>query len=400
MNTNTKLRYISISFLLMSIATTCLAASAQTIQVGNVDELYSAVNNPANADATLNLAPGVYMLSATDPFGAARPNGGRLELQENMSLMGVIGDRIAVVIDANNLPASSYTVPGFTGRVAGVRIGRGRNSIEWVTVRNARFGTSNIDTTLRSPGNAFVTVAHIASSGSQRGVDLINHAQLGASGRTIEADVVDNDLFNNALGTIAQGMRAENVRTGPGTVINVRMTDNRSWGNLTGRFMGNNQATDSTVNVFSAGNRFFGNSVGSVIIAGYSSFATTQSNGNTVNFEAHGDHFTDNTSPWLYFGGIIVVGGESASTAQNVVNNNTVNVALWGCRMEGNNTWDILGVGARFMPESVGSPGVNNHVTIEIHDNGPGHGRWRPVEFFADTIPANPSLNNTVTVIR
>src|SRR5262245_30881664 len=185
------------------------AASAQTIQVGNIEELYSAVNDPVNWGATLNLAPGVYMLSATDAFGTARPNGGRLELQENMSLMGVSGDRSAVVIDANNLPASSYTVPGFTGRVAGVRIGRGRNSIEWLTVRNARFGTSNIDTTLLSPGTAFVTVAHIASSGSQRGVDLINHAQLGASGRTIEADVVDNDLFNNTLGTIAQGMRAE-----------------------------------------------------------------------------------------------------------------------------------------------------------------------------------------------
>lgn len=397
MNTNTKQRHISISFLFMIIATTFLAASAQTIQVGNVDELYSAVNNPANAGATLNLAPGLYVLSETDPFGAARPNGGRLELQENMSLMGVEGDRNGVIIDAASLPASSYIA---VIRVAAVRLGRGRNSIEWVTVRNARFGTSNIDTTLRSPGTAFVTVAHIASSGSQRGVDLVNNAQLGASGRTIEADVVDNDLFNNALGTIAQGMRAENVRTGPGTVINVRMTDNRSWGNQTGRFMGNNQATDSTVNVFSAGNRFFSNSVGSVIFAGYSSFATTQSNGNTVNFEAHGDHFTDNTTPSLYFGGLLVVGGENASTAQNLVNNNTVNVALWGCRMEGNNTWDLLGVGARFTPESAGSPGVNNHVTIEIHGNGSGHGRWRPVEFFADSIPANPSLNNTVTVIR
>jgi hypothetical protein len=78
MYTNAKQRIISISFVLMIIATTFLAASAQTLQVGNVDELYSAVNNPANAGATLNLAPGVYMLSATDPFGAARPNGGRL----------------------------------------------------------------------------------------------------------------------------------------------------------------------------------------------------------------------------------------------------------------------------------------------------------------------------------
>ena len=396
---NTK-TFRSISFLLMIMATAFVAASAQTIQVANVDELYSAANNPANAGAALNLAPGTYMLSVTDSSGAVRPHGGRLEFQENMSLIGVDGDRTAVVIDANNLPASSYLVPGFTGRVAAIRMGRGTNSIEWLTVRNARFGTANIDTTLQSPGTAFVTVSHISSSGSQRGVDLVNLALLGASGRTIEADVIDNDLFDNALGTIAQGIRMENVRTGSGTVINARMIDNRSWGNLSGRFMGNNLATNSTVNVFSSGNRFFGNSVGTVIFAGYSSMATTQANGNTVTFEAHGDHFTENTTPSLYVGGLLVVGGENASNVPNLVNHNTVNVSLWGCRMEGNNTWDLIGVGSRFTLPSVGSPGMNNHVTIELHGNAQGRGRWQPVEFFADSIPVDSSLNNTVTVIR
>lgn len=386
--------------LLIAIAAPVFAALAQTIPVANVEELYSAVNDQANAGATLLLAPGVYMLSATTTSGAARPNKGRLDLQEDMSLLGVEGDRSAVVIDANDLPAPSYTVAGFTGRVAAIRMGRGRTSIQWLTVRNARFGTSNIDTTLLSPGTAFVTVGHISSSGSQRGMDLVNLAQLGASGRTIEADIVDNDLFNNALGTIAQGIRMENVRTGAGTVINARMTDNRSWGNLSGRFMGNNLATNSTVNVFSVGNRFFGNSVGSVIFAAYSSMPTIQSNGNTVNFEAYGDHFVDNTGPFTYVGGLMVVGGENAASTQNLVNNNTVNVALWGCRMSGNDNFDIIGVGARFTPDSAGSPGVNNHVTIEINGNGQDRGRWQPTEFFADSIPNDPSQNNSVTVIR
>jgi len=71
------------------IAGAVLVPNAITAQipVGDVEELYTAVNNAANAGATLMLSPGVYMLSRTDPFGALRPNGGRLDLQEDMSLM-------------------------------------------------------------------------------------------------------------------------------------------------------------------------------------------------------------------------------------------------------------------------------------------------------------------------
>jgi hypothetical protein len=64
--------------------------------------------------------------------------------------------------------------------------------------------------------------------------------------------------------------------------------------------------------------------------------------------------------------------------------------------MERNNTWDLFAAGAFSLPESIGFPGANNHVTIEVH--GEGHGQ--PAEFFADSIPDDPSLNNSVTVIR
>jgi hypothetical protein len=43
----------------------------------------------------------------------------------------------------------------------------------------------------------------------------------------------------------------------------------------------------------------------------------------------------------------------------------------------------------------------NNHVTIEIHGDGNGKGRWQPVEFFADSLPAAPpNYGNSVTVIE
>src|SRR5687768_17486700 len=79
------------------------------IPVTNVDELYAAVNDPQNAGRKVVAAPGIYMLSATDASGFPRPNGGRLEFQEDMSLIGVTGDRAAVVINAINMPSSSLT---------------------------------------------------------------------------------------------------------------------------------------------------------------------------------------------------------------------------------------------------------------------------------------------------
>src|SRR4051812_28110839 len=66
------------------------AAVAQMIQISNVEELYSAVNNPANAGATLVLSPGTYMLSVNDPNNVPRLKSGRIELQPDMSLTGVV----------------------------------------------------------------------------------------------------------------------------------------------------------------------------------------------------------------------------------------------------------------------------------------------------------------------
>src|SRR5205807_6764506 len=62
---------------------------APMVSVTSIEELYSAVNNAQNAGSRIVMAPGVYMLSVNGVGGAARPNGGRLELQDNMSLQGV-----------------------------------------------------------------------------------------------------------------------------------------------------------------------------------------------------------------------------------------------------------------------------------------------------------------------
>src|SRR5262245_24585779 len=75
------------------IATLALTASAiaqqqPVLNASNVDELYAAVNNPANAGAIVVLASGTYALTTRDANNQARPNGGKLVLQPGMALVG------------------------------------------------------------------------------------------------------------------------------------------------------------------------------------------------------------------------------------------------------------------------------------------------------------------------
>jgi hypothetical protein len=377
------------------------SAVAQVIQIANVEELYSAVNDPANADTTLVLSPGTYMLSASDPNGVPRLKGGRIELQPDMSLTGVEGDRTAVVISALDLSASSFpqTVNGVaTGPNASIRMGLGHNALEWLTVRDGMFAQANIDSGLQplDPGTAFIRVAHVASTGSTRGLNVLNFGPQ-TSGQTIEADIIDCYFFDNVFG-ISEGVRMGNFQGARGSTVNVRMSDNRSWGQKNGRLIVNNRAMESTVNVFSSGNRFYDNGSGTDIFGGLSS-NNTRADGNTINFEAHGDQLIGNTGATEFdHGGLFVLGLEDVSDTGGG-SNNTVNIRLWGCRMLDNDLTDLTGVGARSLSESKQSLSQNNHVTIEIHGDGNGRGRWQPVEFFADSLPV-AGYGNSVTVLE
>src|SRR6266404_3450648 len=189
------------------------------VNVSNLEELYSAVNNSQNAGSQIVISPGVYMLSAVDPTGTARPNSGRLELQQNMSLQGVFGDRSAVVIDAANLPASSFNNAAPMPLTGAIRTGRGANAIEWLTVRNTVAGSANIETDLVLAGPVSVRVAHIASTGSQRGIDVRNFGAAGA-GRVLTTEVIDSDFNHNRAGGNPEGLRfGHNQGANGGTVI-------------------------------------------------------------------------------------------------------------------------------------------------------------------------------------
>ena len=91
-----------------TLAVRDLQGSKPSITVADVEQLYTAVNDPARAGFVILIAPGTYSLSTKTPGNVTRPNGGRLELQPDMSLIGVAGDRSAVVIDMSALPLASF----------------------------------------------------------------------------------------------------------------------------------------------------------------------------------------------------------------------------------------------------------------------------------------------------
>ena len=360
------------------------------VTVANVEELYSAVNNPANAGSQIVLAPGVYMLSVNEPGGAARPNGGRLELQGNMSLQGVVGDRGAVVIDAINLPASSYDVP-LIGRTGAIRMGRGTNALEWMTVRNAVNGPANIETELVSSGTSYIRIAHVASSGSDRGVDLRNVSPAMA-GRVIEAQIVDNDLFNNTVGSFGEGLRIVNNAGANGGVISATLSGNRIRNNYIGLLVENNGSSLSRISVSSSHDQFDENGLGSLVGAGLSTGGFA--NGNTVSFTAQGTSWQNNNGISNFdVGGLVVIGGENAGFP-NGTSDNTVNVELRGCRLANNQLYDLAAFGARSNPESIGTPGTGNTVTLYLRGITP---KFR-TQVFVNSLPVSPGSMNTVVL--
>src|SRR5215813_291766 len=73
---------------ILALTASAVAQDQPVINVSDVEALYAAVNNPANAGAIVVLASGTYSLTAKDANNQSRPNGGRLVLQSAMALVG------------------------------------------------------------------------------------------------------------------------------------------------------------------------------------------------------------------------------------------------------------------------------------------------------------------------
>ena len=360
--------------------------ASASVPVSDIDALYMAVNNPANAGAQIVLAPGTYMLSTTSG-GTSRPNGGRLELQPGMSLSGVAGDRAAVVIDMSQLPNASFNAS--FGKTGGIRVGRGTQAVEWMTLAGNANAAAAIETDLADGQSTQVIIAHIVSFGSIRGMDIRNLG-VAMSGRRVVARIEDSEMFGNN-----EGIRLLNLNGAVGGQIDVTMTGNRVHDNTNGCIIEHNRASGGTIRVRSSGNRYEHNALGCLIGGGLVAAPGT-ANSNATIFEAHGDAFVNNTLavPSIDYGGVLVVGAETPGVA-NSSSNNAVTVSLWGTKVSGNQNVDFQAYGARSVAIPAGISGTGNQVSIELN----GVSKQIDVDAVM-SLPFDASGTNTVTVIR
>jgi hypothetical protein len=361
-------------------------AAAPQINVATVEQLYSAVNDPANANSQIVIAAGTYALTVADPGGTSRPNGGRLELQENMSLRGVAGNRAAVIIDAGGLPASSHSAP--IPNTGAIRLGKGTNAVEWLTVRNAVNGGAGIIVHLTAAGTAYARVAHCVATGGHRGIDIRN-AAASVTGFIIEAEIVDNDLHANRVQT-ATGLRIINTQGVSGNSVSVYLSGNRMFDNQQGMIVENLGSTNGgIVSVTSNGDRFFENGGGATIGA---AFGPTENS--TVNFTAIGSVFENNNGFTNFYRGGLTIGGSVSFQTANGGSNNTANATLRNCRFSTNQVADLAVYGASSLPVSIGPSGTNNRTTVRLL------GAPTANIIKADSSPANPAGTNFVSVTR
>jgi hypothetical protein len=401
------------------------AAQSSTIFVANVADLYTAVNEPTNAGATIVLAAGTYTLSAS------QPNGGRLDLQLDMSLVGVENDAGAVIIDASALPQMSFN---FTiGRTGIIRTGRGNNTIEWLTVQGNPFAAAAISTDLVQTvaGVAMPTtirVAHVVAGprpgrmdGSARGVDIRN-ATVATKGRRIVGEIEDSEFSWGV-----EGIRFANFVGADHGEIAVDMRRNHSHQNRVGCIFENNRSSNATIAVTSDGDLFDDNGLGCQIGGGLANAHLVNglpgsASFNTTRFDAHGSSFTNNTRTefntaaggpmFTDKGGLFVSAGEllgtSAPPPEYFASGNAVIVRLWDCDISGNHDVEVVGgvtiehfdlqaFGARsdVVPSSDDLAGTDNHVLIQLR------GMTAAVDVVEDdSDPDDPNGTDTVTVVR
>ena len=366
------------------------------IYLSDVVQLYAAVNDAANTGSIIVLAPGTYILSA------GYPNAGRLELLENMGLRGQPGHPELVVIDASGLPGASFVPPlNFPApRTGAIRMGRGFNSIEWITVKgnSSAQALSVIDTDLIwADGPSYIRIAHSIISGGRIGIDIRN---VGAAsvGRLLEAVIVDNEIVENLV-QFGQGIEVQNANGASGAIIHASLNRNYVHGNKIGLRTFNNNANNTntdfgSISIQSSADRFEENGIGIYLSAGLNQGTNTTANGNILNFEAYGTSIRNNSGTLppeaVPACEIYAVGGRSLNGG--ITSYNKLKINLSGCIISGNNGSDIISYGAF----SLAAPaGIYNNVEIQLR----GVSKEATVAA-TPSFPIEPGGTNTINVFR
>lgn len=373
----------------------------KTISVSTLEELYIAVNDPANVDSRIIIAPGTYILNAKFP------NSGRIELQTNMVLQGQPGHPDQVIIDESALPGSSFNPPNNfpAGRTGGLRMGMGLNEIEWLTVigNSTAQALSVIDADLIWSGSPTqVVVAHCILTGGRIAIDLRNPGAASNS-RVLEAEIDNNEITANRV-QYGQGIEVQNANGVTGATITAILHGNNVHGNKLGMRAFNNNTNNvandgNSISIQSNADRFDENGIGIYLSAALNQGSTTTANNNNLQFEANGTSVRNNqdslppdvTDPTP--GGIYAVGGFSVAGGAAETSNDKLEINLSGCPISGNNGPGIKAYGA--LSNSTLLSGINNVVEINL-----GGVSKQATVVAIPSMPAEPAGTNMVKVIK
>jgi hypothetical protein len=380
-----------------------VAGQEKKIYVSNVEELYAAVNDPGNVGAELIMSPGIYLLNA------GYPNGGRLELQPDMSLRGQPGNPDAVLIDQSSLPGSSFRLSP-TVSVAGIRMGRGTNSLEWLSIKGGSLAANPLSAVepdlLSTETTIGISHVYLDCNGSRIGVLLRNRLAEHA-GRVVNANLEYSEIAN-AVNAVGSGIALQNRISG--AQIKLNMKENYIHGCRIA-ILNFNSGLDNTVEnctaeISSHTDRIEGNGCGLDLSGGSNSLATTYSNNNTATLKMYGSTITDNNPaghPELVPvngalpSGIYAAGGYNGLNnvaAYNRVSGNSLKMGFWGCDISDNNGTDIYAYGAWSPPLAI-LAGTNNLLEIYLY----GLSANATVDATA-SIPAESAGTNVVNVFR
>jgi len=375
------------------------------VYVSSVDELYEAVNNPDNAGTDVILAPGTYLLSAS------YPNGGRLELQTDMSLKGQPGNSDAVFIDQSFLPSTSLVL-AVGGRTGGIRMGKGTNSLEWLSLKGANVSAnpfSVINTDLLST-ETWINISHVKVevNGCVIGINLRNRLAEHTN-RKIYATLEDNEVFG-AVNFNGFGIAAQIANGASGSLINVTMKKNYIHGNKVGllTFCSAQNATiiNSRIEITSHADRIEGNGCGIDFSGAVNQTTTTVANYNTAILKMYGSTISNNNPPGeLQLAPVngAFPGAMTLTAGHNSVNNiggfdrasnNTMLVECTGCSISNNGPTDIFAYAAWCLPACV-LAGSNNFAELYLH----GVSANAIVESAA-SVPAEPAGTNVLNIYR
>ena len=375
------------------------------VYVATLDELYTAVNDPNNEGGEVVIAPGTYTLNASFP------NGGRLEFQPDMTLKGLAGDPSAVVIDQSSLPAASFTIPA--GRTGGIRMGRGTNTIEWMSliggvVAANPFSVINTDL-LSTETNIIISHVYVNSNGSNLGINLRNRLAEHAN-RKIYAELTDNEI-TGGVNFNGFALAIQNANGSSGALISVTMRNNYIHGNKVGILAFSSAQTitlaNCVIDVKSYNDRIEGNGVGIDPNAGVNQASTTTANNNFTSFKMYGTSIRDNNPsplpPALTPVNGALPGGIYAAAAYNSVNNisgfnrasdNTMRLEFHGCDISNNGAVDIYAYGAWSPPATV-LAGSNNLLDVYLYGLSAN-----AIVNSAASEPVEPAGTNVVNVVR